>query len=318
MIVLIGVPADTPLAMVQAELARRNTPTFLIDQRSVLDTEVQITFGRDVNGIVRVGAASVDIKEVTAVYFRSYGLDQLPATRNLDRGGAQWLHATKVTEAISAWLELSPALIVNRLSAMASNGSKPYQIGLIEKHGFAVPETLVTTDPNCVREFWLRHGTVIYKSISGVRSIVHRLTAEHADRLFMVQWCPTQFQQYIPGKDYRVHVIGEETFGVEITSGADDYRYARRNGLEVSLRPWTVPEDVESRCQDIARSLGLAAAGIDLRYHPAGKWFCFEANPSPAFSYYEQETGQPLAAALARLLLSGSGSRKYVSSASEI
>jgi D-alanine-D-alanine ligase-like ATP-grasp enzyme len=51
--------------------------------------------------------------------------------------------------------------------------------------------------------------------------------------------------------------------------------------------------------------LELPVAGIDLRDHPAGKWFCFEVNPSPAFSYYEHETGQPIAAAVARFLAAG-------------
>ena len=59
---------------------------------------------------------------------------------------------------------------------MASNNSKPYQALLIQALGFAVPETLVTTDPDAVLAFWQRHGTVVYKSNSGIRSIVSRLT----------------------------------------------------------------------------------------------------------------------------------------------
>ena len=303
MILLLGVPADTPLAMVRAELLRQGQSVVLVDQREVLKMEVDVTFGRDVTGTLRIGEQVVDLSSITAVYLRSYGLDQLPALRDLDRKSPQWLHAVSVTETISAWTELSSALVVNRLSVMASNGSKPYQSRIIHAHGFEVPDTLITTDPDAVREFWLRYGSVIYKSTSGVRSIVNRLTAENAERLSHLHWCPTQFQQYIPGNDYRVHVVGEEVFASEIVSEADDYRYASRRGHNTSLRPWQIPAALAQRCHDLARSLELPVAGIDLRYHPAGEWFCFEVNPSPAFSYYENQTGQPIAAAVARLLM---------------
>jgi hypothetical protein len=305
MILLLGVPADAPLAMVHAELTKQGQAVVLVDQREVLKTEVDVTFCRDVAGTLQIRERVVDLGSITAVYLRSYGLDQLPVLRDLDRKGPEWLHAVNVTDTITAWTELSSSLVINRLSVMASNGSKPYQSRIIRAHGFEIPDTLVTTDPEAVREFWLRHGTVIYKSISGVRSIVNRLTAENAHRLSHLHWCPTQFQQYIPGNDYRVHVIGEEIFACEIVSEADDYRYASRRGLRTSLRPWQLPAPLAQRCRDLARNLELLVAGIDLRYHPAGEWFCFEVNPSPAFAYFENETGQPIAAAVARLLMMG-------------
>jgi len=48
--------------------------------------------------------------------------------------------------------------------------------------------------------------------------------------------------------------------------------------------------------------MGLGFAGIDLRRTPDGELICFEVNPSPAFSYYEAQTGQPIAEALAAYL----------------
>jgi glutathione synthase/RimK-type ligase-like ATP-grasp enzyme len=305
MILLFGLPGDSPLAMVHAELVSQKQDVVLVDQREILKMEVDVVFGPEVSGTLRIGEQVIDLASVTAVYLRSYGLDQLPALRGLDRKSTQWLHAVYVNDTISAWTELTSALVVNRLSMMASNGSKPFQSRIIEAHGFGIPDTLITTDANTVREFWLQHGTVIYKSISGVRSIVNRLTAGNADRLDHVHWCPTQFQQYVPGHDYRVHVVGEEMFASEIVSEADDYRYAARKGQEATLRAWQAPPELAQRCVNLARTLDLSVAGIDLRYHPAGKWFCFEVNPSPAFSYYEHQTGQPIAAAVARVLMAG-------------
>jgi hypothetical protein len=42
---------------------------------------------------------------------------------------------------------------------------------------------------------------------------------------------------------------------------------------------------------------------IDLRIGPDGEVTCFEVNPSPGYSYYEANTGQPIASSLARYLM---------------
>jgi glutathione synthase/RimK-type ligase-like ATP-grasp enzyme len=164
-----------------------------------------------------------------------------------------------------------------------------------------VPDTLITTDADAVRGFRARHGTVIYKSISGVRSIVSQLTPDHEGRLADVAWCPTQFQQYVPGADYRVHVAGSEVFCARIESVADDYRYGARQGAEMSMNAACLPDDWPQRCRALAADMGLALAGIDLRCTPDGEWYCFEVNPSPAFTYYDR-FGQGIAGTVARLL----------------
>jgi glutathione synthase/RimK-type ligase-like ATP-grasp enzyme len=186
---------------------------------------------------------------------------------------------------------------------VASNNSKPYQLRLIHSFGFAVPETLVTTDPDVARAFWEKHGEVIYKSISATRSRVSRLLPEHVERLSDVSSCPTQFQEYIPGIDHRVHVIGDEVFACQVLCEADDYRSPGSHTIE--LQACQLPEEIEDRCWRLTAALQLSLAGIDLRRTPEGRWICFEVNTSPAFTYYEQGTRQPIADAIARHLANG-------------
>jgi hypothetical protein len=158
----------------------------------------------------------------------------------------------------------------------------------------------VTTDADAVRSFRELHGEIIYKSVSSVRSIVSRLGPGR--RLDDVAFCPTQFQQYVPGTDHRVHVVGREIFPCEIVCDATDYRYP--GGEEVELRACRLPPEVEERCFRLASAMNLPVAGIDLRRTPAGDWFCLEVNPSPAYSYYQAHAGLPISAAIARLLAS--------------
>jgi len=97
-----------------------------------------------------------------------------------------------------------------------------------------------------------------------VRSIVSRLSPEHLSRFEDIAWCPTQFQQYIPGTDYRVHVVGDKGFACTVVSAADDYRYARRQGAEVAIRPCALPQECADRCRMLAASMRLHVAGVDL------------------------------------------------------
>ena len=305
MILLWGALTDTPLQMVHDDLSEQRAPILLLDDCSVLDTELDISIGAEVHGRIRIGAEEWNLDEVTAAYIRPPDPRSQPAVRRAGEGSLAWQHALALHDALNGWLELTKALVVNRGSAMAANNCKPLQAMQIRSFGFETPDTLIATDADAVQAFWTEHGAVIYKSISGVRSIVSRLTEAHRQRMDDLGSCPTQFQQYVPGDDYRVHVVGEEVFACRIECEADDYRYASRQGLPIAIEACVLPAQCVERCRSLAASMELVLAGIDLRLTPDGRWFCFEVNPSPAFSYYQSATGQPIARALAYLLMQG-------------
>ena len=302
MILLWGLPLDGPLAAVHEALKRLEVPVVLLDQREVLRTDIELVVSSKIEGVVRTCDLTIDLSRVTAVYLRPYDSTRLPNVRTAGSGSSAWYHALRVDDALWGWAELTPAVVVNRPTAMASNNSKPYQSGQIRSFGFRIPDTLITTDPSAAREFWATYGTVVYKSISSVRSIVARLTPEHMARLDTIAGCPTQFQQYVPGNDYRVHIVGNAVFACEIVSAADDYRYAGRQGAPVEIRSCELPNDCAERCRALAAAIGLSVAGVDLRYTPDGAWYCFEVNPSPGFTYYQEASKQPINEAIARLL----------------
>jgi glutathione synthase/RimK-type ligase-like ATP-grasp enzyme len=302
-ILLWGLTGDDPYDAVRAALTRRGATVATIDQRLVRRTSVELRMADQLSGTVDVGGDHVRLEEVDAVYWRTYDVSRLPALAGDTDLGA--LHTAWALEnAMVSWLELTDALVVNRASAMTSNNSKPFQLDILRSHGFNVPATIVTTDPDTVLRFWTDHASVIYKSTSGKRSIVSRLTESHLSRIEDVTSCPTQFQQFIPGRDHRVHVVGDDIFACEVFSDADDYRYAGMSGEPAQIRSTRIPDDIAERCVTVTHALGLRLSGVDLRRAPDGRWFCFEVNPSPAFTYYEAHTGQPIADAVASLLAS--------------
>jgi glutathione synthase/RimK-type ligase-like ATP-grasp enzyme len=297
MILLWGLENDPPLNAVRSALDRLGQQYFFLDQRAVGRTEVEFEAGHRITGRVRCDGRDLQLECVSACYLRPDDSRGIVASGGEETRQALLEHALQADDAMLSWSEMTPALVVNRPSAMGSNSSKPYQLELIRQLGFLTPETLATTDAEELMNFWKQHGHIIYKSISGVRSIVSRFTAEQLCRLPNLATCPTQFQQYIPGVDYRVHVVGDAVFASEVRSSSDDYRYGPSEVL-----PCGVPEEIVGRSKALAEALALILAGVDLRRTPEGSWYCFEVNPSPGFTFYDRLQGHPIATAVADLL----------------
>jgi glutathione synthase/RimK-type ligase-like ATP-grasp enzyme len=193
--------------------------------------------------------------------------------------------------------------VLNRPAATYSNRSKPYQALLIRRFGFKIPKTLVTNDPDAVTSFFEGcEGKLIFKSISGVRSTVRRMTTEDFDQLDLLANCPAQFQEYVAGDNIRVHVVGERWFAVRIQCEAVDYRFAGEEGYILTMVPAVLPEGTAANCIRLTKELGLALSGIDLKETPSGEYYCFEVNTSPAFLFYEPPSRPVVGDALAEFL----------------
>ncbi len=305
MILLCGIPTERPLALVAEALDALDAHYVWFNQRRFDEMQMELRLdGAVARGFLRVDGTTCALESVRGVYTRLMDDTSLPEVRGDGNGTGRTRHCRTIHATLQQWLEVTDARVVNRTAAMASNASKPYQAQLIREHGFSIPETLVTNDPELVEEFRARHRAVIYKSLSGIRSIVRLLSDDDMRRLDAIRWCPTQFQQFVSGTNVRVHVVGSEVFATSAATSEVDYRYAEREGGETALEESTFPDEIRARCIALAASLGLEFAGIDLKFAPDGEVYCFEVNPSPGFSYFENSTGQPIARAVARHLMS--------------
>ena len=304
MILVCGIPSESPLRMVIARLEDMHADFVLLNQRESLNCDLWFEIDNgEIRGRLLISGHAYDLRDFASVYPRLMDDRLLPELAGEPADSPLRARCRAFHDTLLRWMEISPACVINRCAPMATNSSKPYQAQLITKFGFRVPETLITNDPDRVRTFRAEHRRVIYKSISAVRSIVKELEDKDEERLELIRWCPIQFQAYVEGVNLRVHTIGGEVFATAIESDATDYRYAGRDGGEpAGLRPVDISDGLADRCLRLTASLGLEFAGIDLKITPDGKVYCFEVNPSPAFSYYEGMTGQPISAAVVRRL----------------
>ena len=77
--------------------------------------------------------------------------------------------------------------------------------------------------------------------------------------------------------------------------------------MDVEMRAVELPPDIRARCVHLSIQLQLPFCGIDLKRTEQGAYYCFEVNPSPAYSYYQQYTEQPIADALVEYLAGNTG-----------
>ena len=153
-----------------------------------------------------------------------------------------------------ALLEDLPCPVVNRIGGGMSNNSKPYQALLLRRAGLkraADPRHQRSRPrPAPSRPSTARWST---SRLSGTRSIVRRLGPDQLARLAFLRHGPAQFQAFVPGRNVRVHTVGDRVFATRIETEAVDYRYAHLDGLDVAMKPATLPAAVEAACLRAAR-----------------------------------------------------------------
>ncbi len=305
MILLCGIPSESPLHMVTKQLETLGAEFAFFNQRKFDDCGISFDVSASgAMGELRLEGQRYPLSEIRGIYTRLMDDRDLPELQGEPEDSGRRRRCRRLHDVLTQWMEVAPGCVINRAGPMGSNMSKPYQAQLIRECGFAVPTTLVTSDPELVKEFRGLHKRVIYKSMSGVRSIVQELRDEDDERLELIRNCPTQFQAFVGGTNVRVHTVGDEVFATAIASEATDYRYAtQQKGKAAELREVELSDDLAEKCVKLAKHLGLEFAGIDLKITDEDEVYCFEVNPCPAFSYYESHTGQGISAAVARRLM---------------
>jgi glutathione synthase/RimK-type ligase-like ATP-grasp enzyme len=166
--------------------------------------------------------------------------------------------------------------------------TKPYQLLVASRCGFAVPETIVGND---VCEIHDRFSSKIaIKSIDTIylrenenalfayTSIVN--AGEISDENF--HQVPSIAQEFLsPKTDIRVTVVGTSVFSYKILvkgkAAPGDWRLHKRD--ELTYEPYRIPTEIRDRCVELCLKLNLPFGAIDL-VDSDGKITFIEINPT--------------------------------------
>ena len=299
-IALLGDPDDLAIAYL-SWLADRRGLEWLLLPEATLGVDWDFSFdGASGHCELRSGNRSLALSALSGIFVRLSPDPPLPPGLALE-GLAHTVFTHERREGLHHLLQSVPCPVVNRPSGGRANASKPLQMAELRAAGLTVPRWVVTNRLEMATAFATDCPRgVIYKATSGLRSRV-RLMDDDMRRRLDEGTSPTVLQEYIPGRDVRVHTVGDRAFATEMVSGGIDYRFESIT----RYRPAAVDRALANRCCDTARAEGLLLAGFDFRVTPDAEWYCLEMNPVPSFLPYEMCSGEPIGDALLDLFTHG-------------
>ena len=299
MLLIIGIASESPVKLLTTACENMQVPYILFNQRMQQNWSVDIDYVSFEDSTISDTGNTFRIGDFTGIYLRTMDHTQIP-------GYGACENKKEIDEMYTRLFMLIDNLqgprIANCPTPMMSNNSKPYQSMVITKFGLSVPDTCITNNKKEALAFISKYKQVIYKSVSGTRSIVKQVDENSLKNLDKILYCPVQFQECVTGDNARVHVIGYAAIATRIKTNAVDYRYAHTENKFTNLDPMELDALTADKCVRLSQALQLPFSGIDLMFTEDGRTICFEVNPSPGYSYYENNTGQLISHALATYL----------------
>ena len=297
-IVILGGEDDDHASFMHEHLAAAGCDVELLDSRW-FPTAMQIAYdpasGR---GSIRLPSGRLlALAAIRSVYWRNYFGVGCPELPDADQA---WIASNDSRSLLESLLQLLPVRWVNGWQAFQLHQTKAVQFFQVRRLGVPVPPTLLTNDPQTVREFVESHRRCIVKPVQGGDHTVP-LTVEELtpDRLEHLRLAPITVQAEVPGTNIRVFVAGDRVLACEVRTPALDYRA----DAEPELLVHQLPPEIAAMSRQIARELSLLWTGIDFRLTPDERYVFLEANPSPMFLGFEEATGLPLTECLTELLV---------------
>jgi glutathione synthase/RimK-type ligase-like ATP-grasp enzyme len=296
MLLIIGIPSENPVRLLTEACDELQLPYRVFNQRQQQYWKLDLDYADFDNSIFSDGQGSYRIGDFSGIYLRTMDQTKVPEYETCgDKHSVDALY-----QRLFKLIDMAEGpRMVNRPTPMMSNNSKPFQSIIIAEHGLDVPASCITNNIEVAAAFIDSYPHVIYKSVSGTRSIVKQVDKHSLQQLYKVKYCPVQFQECVEGTNVRVHVVNDTVIATKICTDAVDYRYAHQEEKHTELEPMDLDLVTADKCVNLSKVLQLPFAGIDLMFTNDGRTICFEVNPSPGYSYYESNTGQLISHALA-------------------
>jgi hypothetical protein len=311
-ILVVSHPGDEHARAVLAALGRRRVRARLLDLAHFpRRLGVTLPYGTGAGGptLTPRRGPPLRLDAVEAVWWRRPRPFELhEAIRDLDRFAFAWRESREAFAGM--WLSLR-CRWVNHPARDRDASHKAWQLALARRLGLRVPRTCITSDPAAARAFLAGLGRVgaVMKTLQaspGEWQPTRMVDARVRRRLGLVRRAPVIFQEYVPGVDVRVTVVGRRLFCASIdsrqTRSPEDFRLALD---ESRIEPIRLPTSLRRRLLALIRGLDLRYAAVDLRRSESGDWIFLEVNPAGQWLFVEERTGLPITDAVARLLATG-------------
>lgn len=301
---------DATADKVVDELNVRGTPVFRCDVAEFpesMSVSAELT-GQQWSGSFRTGRRTLDLTELSGMYYRrptrfAFHPDMTAEERRW-AGVQARIGFGGLLAAVGPWL--------NHPHRIGLAEHKPVQLRTAEQCGLRVPRTLLTNDPTAARAFVTEMGRAVCKPLGGTGITDPDGFRQVFTRVVTPQQCEDPniartmhlFQQWVPkAYEVRLTVVDDQFFAARIDSGSVRSSVDwRADDPALSYTPVDMPDRVRSGVRRLLDTLGLRFGALDLVVSPDGDWWFLEVNPNGQWGWIEDETGLPIAAAMADAL----------------
>lgn len=291
-----------------AEMRRRDMPCVRWNlDRYPLGSALNYRLSDEVDAIEIVSdGRRVDFDQVGSVWCRAFTPLAFPEDFNpADRKFAQ----VEAERALAGLLSRPDILWINHPQRYALANSKPAQLAMARRLGFAIPTTLISNDPDEVATFIdAAPGPVVYKCFSqaldvesGKGQFTGIVTARERANLDLIRATPGVFQHYVEkAYEVRITVVGGRVFAGRINSqdNADTKVDWRHRPFDMASEPHALPQPIARGVVAFLESFGLGYGAFDFIVAPDGTYVFLEVNPGGQYMWVEAATGMPITAAL--------------------
>lgn len=301
-VLILGSCKDAHAAHLHRQLTESGIPTAYLET-TLFPNRVRLSWEPETcSGYLTLPQGQrLPFHSIRSIFWRTFTSPSIP---KLPQSKDQHLVFNDAMSSLRTFMQGTSIHWVNSWQAYQFHKEKPLQLRQVQQLGIQIPKTLIGNDWIAIKEFACNHEKVIFKPIYG-GAHTKILEPEHLipERLELVlRLSPLMLQQYIPGTNLRVYVIGDAVYAAEIRSAAIDFR----EDQQAQILPLEIPDSIRQQCHQIAQALGLVWTAIDWRLNPDGQFVFLEANPSPMFIHFEHQTHYPITQALIELLTQAS------------
>jgi ATP-grasp ribosomal peptide maturase len=312
---------DRTASRVAVELAGRGIPVVQIDPA---DFPVKVNLAGEINsgtpwsGTVidsETRHTRVDLADIACVYYRRPTQFQLAQSMS---GPERAFAYGEARRGFGGVLQaLSDCLWLNDPVAAARAEYKPIQLSAATACGLAIPETIITNDPHRAHAWASRLAKpIIYKPLAGiwhadegqVRALYTSPVNNPDDLLDPAMSLTAHMFQAQISKDLeaRAVVVGEEVFTVAIETTSDQGQIDWRSDYDSHrYEIIDLPVQIRDKLVRLHQRLDLIFGAVDLIRDPSGRWVFLETNQNGEWGWLTEETGIPVATALADVMEKG-------------
>ncbi|MDE5422016.1 hypothetical protein L3073_07325 [Ancylomarina sp. DW003] len=262
---------------------------------------------------ISIGGEEINVKRIKAVWLRRIWSPEMP--EDIDPAYSKYCSNEASNNLLNFLHTLNNIFWLDHLEYTNRAENKLYQMEQANKFGIAMPNTLISNNPDKILKFYHQNKGNIITKMQTVLSVsmdgsgqsfrTSKVNAEDLENLSSVQYCPMIFQTEILKKaEYRVVYVDGEFFSGKITTDTlDNASPDIKSNQSVSWEIGSLPQYL---CEQISRfmeSIELRFGVMDIVETPSGEFQFLEINPVGEWGMLEKELDLPISHAIAKTIV---------------